>query len=855
MTYPAIALASLLAVPSLISAVSVSDGALAKGKGQSVPPAFQRLINENMARPGVNQTSSDELLPAWLRGLGPEAQCLRPARAPVIGDQLWSDEFGLPSCDGWLRCGIRFGNDLVVGGSFKEIGGVAANNIARWDGAAWHSLGAGVDREVTSLAIYQGALFVGGGFQFVDGRISLHLAKWDGTEWSPVGAYSSPYNCCYELNSLVVFRGELIAGGFYGYQEPQVVRGLAAWNGSSWRLLGEGVHGRVNSMLAVGDSLYVAGVFDSAGTVPAANIAMWDGTAWSALGSGIRAQDWNGSVQSLAYFRGRLYAAGFFDSAGGQPARGVAAWDGSAWSALPGHDTYGVTALGVFDDTLAVAEYPRILRWDGAAWVSSLPELVGWTDLLLPDETGLIVLGREIVGEGDVPLAFGIERWDGSVWHGYETWNGRMNGLATWGGIPAQVQCLASFQGDLIAGGDIRYSGAGSHWKIAAPVSRWDGSSWTPMPFSSPVSYGYPEAFLPEGDTLYAAGEFYDASRPSGMQAVVRWESNQWTSLDSLGAVGSCLTKFDGRVVLGTIHRYGSTPAPAGVYIWDGNTWNVVGAAGDQDYGVLSMTVHEGKLIIGGSFASIGGVPANGVASWDGVTWRSLSAGGSASFPGVTGVASFSGRLIAAGHFAGSGSGHPLAAWDGGAWTPVDGITGYAYYMDKVGERLLVYGDLRLGSAHEGTTLATWDGRRWQALGSGLNNMLLASAQHDGALYVGGFISMAGGKSSFGIARWNGFASPPRLTPWLSPGRPNPFLATADFSFRLELDQNVRIAVHDIHGREITYLEDGVKPAGTHVFRWDGRDRLEKQVGSGIYFVSIRDRSGAIASRKIVRLR
>jgi hypothetical protein len=41
--------------------------------------------------------------------------------------------------------------DLVAGGEFTAIGGIAANRIARWDGTAWHALGTGMNGNVLSI--------------------------------------------------------------------------------------------------------------------------------------------------------------------------------------------------------------------------------------------------------------------------------------------------------------------------------------------------------------------------------------------------------------------------------------------------------------------------------------------------------------------------------------------------------------------------------------------------------------------------------------------------------------------------------------------------------------------------------
>jgi hypothetical protein len=58
---------------------------------------------------------------------------------------------------------------------------VAANYIARWDGAtsAWHPLGSGMNSHVTALAFrLDGSLYAGGFFTTAGGKPSLYIARW-----------------------------------------------------------------------------------------------------------------------------------------------------------------------------------------------------------------------------------------------------------------------------------------------------------------------------------------------------------------------------------------------------------------------------------------------------------------------------------------------------------------------------------------------------------------------------------------------------------------------------------------------------------------------------------------------------
>jgi hypothetical protein len=72
--------------------------------------------------------------------------------------------------------------------------------------------------------------------------------------------------------------------------------------------------------------LYAGGYFFTAGGVIANGIAVWDGSSWSALGSGMGGTDYP-DVYALALDgSGNLYAGGQFTTAGGKPSSYIARW-------------------------------------------------------------------------------------------------------------------------------------------------------------------------------------------------------------------------------------------------------------------------------------------------------------------------------------------------------------------------------------------------------------------------------------------------------------------------------------------------------------------------------------------------
>jgi hypothetical protein len=102
-------------------------------------------------------------------------------------DTKWGDEFALPVTDGAIIALTRFRGDLIAGGSFRHIGGVAAQNVARWDGGAWRALGEGISGTVYDLAVHGDSLVVAGSFVYAGaGILANGIAVWDGAAWSPL---------------------------------------------------------------------------------------------------------------------------------------------------------------------------------------------------------------------------------------------------------------------------------------------------------------------------------------------------------------------------------------------------------------------------------------------------------------------------------------------------------------------------------------------------------------------------------------------------------------------------------------------------------------------------------------------
>src|SRR2546425_1104494 len=119
-----------------------------------------------------------------------------PAGAPLApGDENWDDRFNFPGLTGPIGAIAISGSDVYVGGYFRQAGGVAANNIAKWNGTSWSALGSGanngVNGSVYAIAMSGTDLYVGGLFTQAGGVAANCIAKWNGNGWAALGSGAS----------------------------------------------------------------------------------------------------------------------------------------------------------------------------------------------------------------------------------------------------------------------------------------------------------------------------------------------------------------------------------------------------------------------------------------------------------------------------------------------------------------------------------------------------------------------------------------------------------------------------------------------------------------------------------------
>src|SRR5262245_36356876 len=239
--------------------------------------------------------------------------------------------------------------------------------------------------------------------------------------------------------------------------------------------------------------------------------------------------------------------------------------------------------------------------------------------------------------------------------------------------------------------------------------------------------------------------------------------------------ISSCIPGTDGAVnaaVLddsGNLYIGGYFTVAGGVVVnfiakWNGSSWSALGSGLNGTVSALAVSGND--LYVGGYFTraiNSGGstVTVNRIAKWDGSTWSALGSGMNYA---VLALAASTNGLYAAGVFtvAGGATANQIARWDGNNWSALgSGVNSTVYALAASGRDLYAGGTFTTATNSGGQTItvnriAKWDGNRWSAFGSGVDDIVYAVAVAGGDVYAGGWFTTAGRAPANYIAKWDG---------------------------------------------------------------------------------------------------
>ncbi len=363
------------------------------------------------------------------------------------------------------------GPSLYLGGSFNRLGSVTARNLARRVGGAWQAVG-------TDLPL-----------------TASHVAAAD-----PDGAGPLPRTLFVATLGAPPFAS---ASNVYGLdQATGTWRPTPVVDGTISGLVGadpDGAGPREERLVVVGEFASVAGV-------PMSSIAAFDGRHWSPLESfanlgayrnptvfAMHDDDGPGPIQPA------LYAGGGFLAIGGNPARGLARYDGRAWTAEPGIVASSIRAIVEFD----------------------------------PDGDGPLPVGLAVGGVGITPAG---QSATGVAFRGPNGWTR----LASGPGVSnTTINALAVFDEDGTGPNPPRLFAAGDFFVIRNGVTlrgigRWNGTLWEPVASGiggtvNALTVFDDDGAGPRGPALYAGGSFASAITVT-TGAVARWDGTAWSA-------------------------------------------------------------------------------------------------------------------------------------------------------------------------------------------------------------------------------------------------------------------------------------------------------------------------------------
>ncbi|HEX5624962.1 MAG TPA: T9SS type A sorting domain-containing protein [Saprospiraceae bacterium] len=667
----------------------------------------------------------------------------------------WSPDYSVPGITGYIYCAVADGGNLYLGGNFTLAGSTVANSIVKWDGQKWTSVGEGLQNGVSgsvpavySIAFADGKLFAGGLFSRA-GTVDVNgIAWWDGSNWHALGSDSTNGVRQILFNgtdstiqkgpvwSLHAHQDKIYVGGWFQFVGDQRTNGIAAWDPKteSWETLQGGFKSDLPGDLVTaysytskGNELYVGGKFDRAGDVPAKNIARWDGSNWSAIGiaeSIVTDLEWDSS--------GDLYALGYFSANGPAAASGIGKWDGSKWSSIPSPD-------GFLSNIHTIQEYHGELYAGGNFEINSFG------------------------------LDYSIAKWDGANWSRVDKLE-----VATNEAIEGSVRALVVVNDRLfVAGG---FTKAGDRYPIN--IAEWDdrNQNWKILDdggANQGIHDGSIQVLERSGKVLYAGGDFAVAGGVSAKR-IAKWNGSNWESLgtgENNGLNGSvyCILVDNDDVYVGGYFSRAGTEASFHVAKWNGSKWSPIGigVGGVAGAHVRALAKVGNYLYVGGYFSIVGdeenfSLPANSIARFNLSTkrWETLGRGIEYIFdiPGRVYDMEVNGNRIFVGgeFFNADGQFYEnVAVLTNNKWSGIDGfddigVEGFVRTIKVIRDEIYIGGVLRLEHQGDSYGLLQWDEKKWITVGDRFyaeNNRdvyVNDIAEYDKGIIVGGFFKSAG---------------------------------------------------------------------------------------------------------------
>jgi len=414
--------------------------------------------------------------------------------------------------------------NIYTAGDFTDS--TSKQYVAMWDGNSWAALGTGnsalaANGTINSIAFDASSRLNAAG-RFSDNNGLYYVAQWSGTGWSEIPGNSG----VWPANSYISSLGADHAGRLYvagDFRDVNNDRYVAVLSGGTWSepgLAGSKFPVQANPMHVVatdtaGHVFAVLGDMDGAG-IPITE--MWDGHTWNRVNNTVP-----GGFASLTGLApdssGNMYACGNF--AGNN---GIAKWNGSGWSVLPGQSAQ--------------------LTFSSINHIGT-------------DKKGNVYISGSFSQNG---ISGSMAKWDGNTWQVFAN-------------DPIFYFIVDSAGTIYAANEDFSNTGFNVLQIKGNTAVRIGGSGFNQLNANSWVQ----AMTMDKAGNLYAAGGFTDST---GNTYVAKWNGTNWAALGAgttaLNATGTGYgLDFDNA---GNLYVSGSIMLHNATYLakWDGHSWTAV---------------------------------------------------------------------------------------------------------------------------------------------------------------------------------------------------------------------------------------------------------------------------------------
>lgn len=618
-------------------------------------------------------------------------------------------------------------------GSWQADEGVTLDHGATLCMTTWDPDGAGLLEE---------RLVVGGSMSMPAPGLTAapSVAVWDGFAWQPVLAGPS-------VRALTTFQGQLIAGGNFRVSSGAVAEGVIAYDGTTWRQLGDNLSGTVQRLIVYNNQLVALGRLRRTGQTGFEAAVVLNGGTWQSLGPPMPVSGTSDQARIATIFEGELYVGGSNIGPAGTPSRHLARWDGTTWRDVAGGTDSSVFAMATYNNRLIVGgsfssvgpsgqaiPVASVAAWDGQVWTSLNSPLAPLSGNTVPVVSALGVLGDRLFVGGLIALddPQGVVAFDGTAW---STLAGGVSHVTT-------ISVLMPWQGGMLVGGWFGRAGG----SLAECAAYFNGERW--LTFNEAIRITDISSL---NGTIVASGDFVD--RPSwNLFSIAQRVGGRWVPVPQAPPLESTtLLTFQGKLIASGMLNHGM--GPSAIYAWDGATWTLIGTPDDP---VLALAVWNNELCIAGRFTEVDGVSASKLAAWNGLSWRAIPGSPNSD---VYALASHSGLLYAGGAFSriGARAIARVAQFDGAQWSPLGtGITGEVYTFTSLGDDLIIGGEFSQAGGAPACNIVRWSNAQFIPMGSGANAGVLSLATQGSRVFAGGVFSTMDGVTVGRVAIWDG---------------------------------------------------------------------------------------------------